>query len=381
MKSKANIEKEDKLKTEVSWEPLPCPWYVPSMKIYGFAILHSCLGHEINTIRQSSCNLMEGIVWCLVIILPLGLGVLFPEQFWVGGVCLGVLLFACVLMIAVQIRYKPHFDLPKRFFYRGINRFDCKRGQFDQLSFDEIHALQIVPIGKKEHCQLVAVLHDGSRKLLIHGGYRQLLGVTVYDNVKGKAEFSKKPSPCFLNAVAPIWDDAQFPLPYTPVPEPVAQESYQPPDGVILCEPEDLKQFNRGFKEQGYYGAISWADAKNKGTGFQPLPLYLLMDAFEVWPEKLYAAGVKTTVQTDDLYECCGRSLDTNHFDGLNLTVEFENNIYSLLLFLKLPFADSGKVEAFFYSENPELLKALKSAGLEDSALSDRSDQSDQSDC
>ncbi len=338
-------------------EPLPCPWYVPSLKVYGFVIQHSCLGDEIATVRSHSRNLPGEIALCLFILLPLGLFAFFPGQLWAGGVCLGLFLLIYALVMAVQIRYKPHFDLPKCGLYRGINRFDCPKGQFDPLLFDDIRALQIVPTGKKRHCQLVALRKDGSRKLLLHGDYYQLLRFMIYDNVKGRAVFPAKPPPCFLNAVAPIWDGAQFPLGYTPDPEPVEQEPYLPPTGVNLFAPEELEQFNRNYEEHGF---DDWA-------ALSPLPLYLRIDAFETWPIKLAAAGIKTTVDTIDLYLGCGRSLDTTGFDGLKLSVEFHGKFHSLSLFMKSPFPDSGKVEACFYSENTELLAALKNAGLEES--------------
>ncbi len=330
--------------------------------MYGFRIQHSLLsGHEIETIRVRTGNWAEQLAFCLLVLLPLGLVLLFPGQLWIGGTCLALLLPACFLSFALQIRYKPHFDLPKRFFYRGIDRFDCSRGQFDRMQFEAIRALQIIPTGKKEHCQLVALLHDGSRKLLLHGEYRSLLRAMIYENIEGKAVFPSKPSPCFLNAVAPIWDGAQFPLPYTPAPAPVRQEPYLPPNGIRLFAPEELEKFNRGYKEQGYYGAIAWTDA-----GFQPLPLHLCLDTFEDWPEKLHKAGIKTTVRTADFGACCERSFDAEHFDGFRLDVEFEGNPHVLLFFLKLPFKDSARVEAFFYAENTELLHTLKHAGLEE---------------
>ena len=78
------------------------------------------------------------------------------------------------------------------------------------------------------------------------------------------------------------------------------------------------------------------------------------------------AAGIQTSVRVEDFYECSGRSIETGCcFDGLNLTVEFDGYPVCLLCFIKVPFPDSGKIEACFYCENEKLLEALKHAGLE----------------
>ena len=40
---------EDVIRKQVSWTPLPCPWYLPSIRNYKFTFCHSILGYEIKT--------------------------------------------------------------------------------------------------------------------------------------------------------------------------------------------------------------------------------------------------------------------------------------------------------------------------------------------
>ena len=137
--------------------------------------------------------------------------------------------------------------------------------------------------------------------------------------------------------------------------------SYQLPDGVTFVADDDLATFAHGFNE-----AILWADAYSKGTGFKPLPLNLIITTLESLPSRLNAAGIQTSVRVEDFDECCVRSIDSGCcFTGLNLTVEFDGYPVCLLCFIKVPFPDSGKIEACFYCENEKLLEALKHAGLE----------------
>lgn len=142
--------------------------------------------------------------------------------------------------------------------------------------------------------------------------------------------------------------------------------SYQLPDGVTFVAADDLATFNREYTAHGFNEAILWADAYSKGTGFKPLPLNLIITTLESWPARLNRAGIKTAVRVEDFDECCVRSIDTGCcFDGLNLTVEFDGYPVCLLCFIKVPFPDSGKIEACFYCENAKLLEALKHAGLD----------------
>ena len=142
--------------------------------------------------------------------------------------------------------------------------------------------------------------------------------------------------------------------------------SYQLPDGVTFVADDDLATFNREYTAHGFNEAILWADAYSKGTGFKPLPLNLIITTLESWPSRLNAAGIQTSVRVEDFYECCGRSIETGCcFDGLNLTVEFDGYPVCLLCFIKVPFPDSGKIEACFYCENEKLLEVLKHAGLD----------------
>ena len=241
------------------------------------------------------------------------------------------------------------------YFYLGKN----------PLPFDRIQLLQIVPTGKKKHCQVIALLKDGSRKLLVHGEYRHILALTFLDKDR-KVAASSPSSHFFLDAVAPIRDGAMFPPEYVP-PSPNARSvSYKPSPGISLIGADDLATFNREYTTHGYNEAILWADAYSKGSGFKPLPLNLFITVLESLPERLNRAGIKTAVRVDDFYECCGRSIDTGCcFDGLNLTVEFDGYPVCLLCFIKVPFPDSGKIEACFYCENAKLLEALKHAGLD----------------
>jgi|GEM_PF-6995288 hypothetical protein len=141
--------------------------------------------------------------------------------------------------------------------------------------------------------------------------------------------------------------------------------SYQPPDGVTLVDADDLATFNREYTAHDFDEVIHWADAYSKGTGFKPFQVYIRIDFFEFWPERLNAAGIKTTVRIEDFYECCRRSIDAGGcFDGLNLTIEFYGYPVCLLCLIKVPFPNSGKIEAYFYCENEKLLETLKHAGL-----------------
>ncbi len=356
---------EDVIRKQVSWTPLPCPWYLPSIRNYKFTFCHSILGYEIKTSGAFRSGWPMEFTFCVGAIAALLFFLLFPEKnIGLAATILLILAWFCHGM--VLMRYRPHFDLPKRYFYRGIDRFNCHWGQFDQLLFTEIHALQIVPSGKKSHCQLVAVLQNGSRKLLIHGDYYTLLTYMIYENVKGRAVFPQEPSPCFLNAVAPIWDGAMFPLKYISPTETISESEYQPPTGVALVSSDDLATFNREYTAHGFNEAILWADAYSKGTGFKPLPLNLIITTLESWPSRLNAAGIQTSVRVEDFYECCGRSIETGCcFDGLNLTVEFDGYPVCLLCFIKVPFLNSRKINACFYCENEKLLEALKHAGLD----------------
>lgn len=142
--------------------------------------------------------------------------------------------------------------------------------------------------------------------------------------------------------------------------------SYQLPDGVTFVADEDLETFNREYEAHGLKSAIFWANTYSKGTGFKPFQMSIGKDLFESWPERLNRAGIKTAVRVEDFYECCRRSIDSGCcFDGLNLTVEFYGHPVCLLCFIKVPFPDSGKIEACFYCENAKLLEALKHAGLD----------------
>jgi len=357
----------DNTESRLSWEPLPCPWYLPSIKQYRFQIEGSCLGHEITTHGRDG-NIVFGIFLAIVTVCA-AIGMIYmltQSFFWM--IVVGIPLIGITALVAwFQLRYIPHFDLPGRFFYRGIDRFETKHGQFDQLPFDQIQLLQIVPTGKKEHCQLVALLKDGSRKLLIHGSYRRILELTIWENQKGIAVISSKPSPCFLNAVAPIRDGAMFPLEYTPASEKSKASSYKPSPGISLIGADDLAIFNREYLAHGFEYAARWADAYSKGTLFKAFPVCLDIAMFEKWPERLKQAGIQTELRPDDLYECIGRSLQADcRFDGMSLRVEFNGWPVCLLLFIKLVFPDSGKVEACFYSENDKLLEALTNAQLEE---------------
>jgi len=358
------IPEYDNPDPRLSWEPLPCPWYLPSVKQYRFQIGGSSLGYKITTYRYSDGNILFNAASVMI-----AAGTVYGfTQSILWSVAIGIPLLVFITAFSwIQLRYMPHFDLPGRFFYRGIDRFEFKHGQFDQLPFDQIQALQIVSTGKKEHCQVIALLKDGSRKLLIHGAYRRILALIVFENREGKAVVSSEPSPCFLNAAAPIRDGAMFPLEYTPASQKMQTVSYKPSPGISLFAADDLAAFNRESLAHGFENAVRWADVCSKGTGFKAFPVCPDISMLEKWPERLNLAGIKTHMRMDDLYECISRSLLAGcRFDGMILTVEFNGYPVCLLLFIKLVFPDSGKVEACFYSENTELLEALKHAGLEE---------------
>lgn len=341
----------DNTESRLSWEPLPCPWYWPSLRGYRFR-LDLLRGRSIGepcVVRGVEAIFILGGIVAMT-------GFFFLEEFTSGAVTGILLTLAVMCRWVVQMHYRPCIYWEETgYFYLGKN----------PLPFDRIQLLQIVPTGKKKHCQVIALLKDGSRKLLIHGEYRHILALTFLDKDR-KVAASSPSSHFFLDAVAPIRDGAMFPPEYVP-PSPNARSvSYKPSPGISLIGSDDLATFNREYTTHGYNEAILWADAYSKGSGFKPLPLNLFITVLESLPERLNAAGIKTTVRVDDFYECCGRSIDTGCcFDGLNLTVEFDGYPVCLLCFIKVPFPDSGKIEACFYCENAKLLEALKHAGLD----------------
>ena len=340
----------DNTESRLSWEPLPCPWYWPSLRGYRFSLdlLRGRSVGEPCVVRGEAIFILGGIVSMT--------GFFFLEEFTSGAVTGILLTLAVMCRWVVQMHYRPCIYWEETgYFYLGKN----------PLPFDRIQLLQIVPTGKKKHCQVIALLKDGSRKLLVHGEYRHILALTFLDKDR-KVAASSPSSHFFLDAVAPIRDGAMFPPEYVP-PSPNARSvSYKPSPGISLIGADDLATFNREYTTHGYNEAILWADAYSKGSGFKPLPLNLFITVLESLPERLNRAGIKTAVRVDDFYECCGRSIDTGCcFDGLNLTVEFDGYPVCLLCFIKVPFPDSGKIEACFYCENAKLLEALKHAGLD----------------
>ena len=341
----------DNTESRLSWEPLPCPWYWPSLRGYRFRLdlLRGRSVGEPCVVRGVEAIFILGGIVAMT-------GFFFLEEFTSGAVTGILLTLAVMCRWVVQMHYRPCIYWEETgYFYLGKN----------PLPFDRIQLLQIVPTGKKKHCQVIALLKDGSRKLLIHGEYRHILALTFLDKDR-KVAASSPSSHFFLDAVAPIRDGAMFPPEYVP-PSPNARSvSYKPSPGISLIGSDDLATFNREYTTHGYNEAILRADAYSKGSGFKPLPLNLFITVLESLPERLNRAGIKTAVCVDDFYECCGRSIDTGCcFDGLNLTVEFDGYPVCLLCFIKVPFPDSGKIEACFYCENAKLLEALKHAGLD----------------
>ena len=341
----------DNTESRLSWEPLPCPWYWPSLRGYRFRLdlLRGRSVGEPCVVRGVEAIFILGGIVAMT-------GFFFLEEFTSGAVTGILLTLAVMCRWVVQMHYRPCIYWEETgYVYLGKH----------PLPFARIQLLQIVPTGKKKHCQVIALLKDGSRKLLIHGEYRHILALTFLDKDR-KVAASSPSSHFFLDAVAPIRDGAMFPPEYVP-PSPNARSvSYKPSPGISLIGADDLATFNREYTTHGYNEAILWADAYSKGSGFKPLPLNLFITVLESLPERLNRAGIKTAVCVDDFYECCGRSIDTGCcFDGLNLTVEFDGYPVCLLCFIKVPFPDSGKIEACFYCENAKLLEALKHAGLD----------------
>lgn len=343
----------DNTESRLSWEPLPCPWYWPSLRSYRF---------RLDLLRGRSVG-EPCVVWGMEAIFFLGGIVAMTGFFLLGkftsGAVTGILLTLAVMCRwAVQMRYRPCIYWEETgYFYLGKN----------PLPIDRIQLLQIVPTGKKKHCQVIALLKDGSRKLLIHGEYRHILALTFLDKDR-KAAVSSPSSRCFLDAVAPIRDGAMFPPEYVP-PSPKARSvSYKPSPGISLIGADDLAIFNREYLAHGFEYAARWTNAYSKGTPlFKAFPVCLDIAMFEKWPERLKQAGIQTELRPDDLYECIDRSWQSDClFDGMNLTVKFNGWPVCLLLFIKLVFPDSGKVKACFYSEDTELLAALKNARLEE---------------
>lgn len=341
----------DNTESRLSWEPLPCPWYWPSLRGYRFRLdlLRGRSVGEPCVVRGVEAIFILGGIVVMT-------GFFFLEKFTSGAVT-GILLTMTVMCRwVVQMHYRPCIYWEKTgYFYLGKN----------PLPFDRIQLLQIVPTGKKKHCQVIALLKDGSRKLLIHGEYRHILALTFLDKDR-KAAASSPSSLFFLDAVAPIRDGAMFPPEYVP-PSPNAQSvSYKPSPGISLIGADDLATFNREYTARGFNEAILWADAYSKGSGFKPLPLNLFITVLESLPERLNRAGIKTAVRVDDFDECCVRSIDSGCcFTGLNLTVEFDGHPVCLLCFIKVPFLYARKIKACFYCENEKLLEALKHAGLD----------------
>ena len=111
------IPEYDNPDPRLSWEPLPCPWYLPSVKQYRFQIGGSSLGYKITTYRYSDGNILFNAASVMI-----AAGTVYGfTQSILWSVAIGIPLLVFITAFSwIQLRYMPHFDLPGRFFYRGI---------------------------------------------------------------------------------------------------------------------------------------------------------------------------------------------------------------------------------------------------------------------